>query len=123
MAISKKQQLKVLLLLAGYLFVVLNHIYFVKPEKYSFAKFGLKINRITPKNNDKPGSDVTGLKKIYKTTVNRNASNLIAKALHKLYVAELLFDASAVVTGNSELKPSTIPVYNLPVKRSYHLRI
>ncbi len=123
MAISKKQQLRVLLLLAGYLFVVLNHIYFVKPEKYSFTKFGLKIIRILPKDQDKPANDVIVLKKIYKTTVNRKASDLKTKALNKLYVAELLFDASAAVVKNSELKPYTVPAYNLPVKRSYHLRI
>ncbi len=123
MAIGKKQQFRILLLLAGYLFVVLNHIYFVKPEKYSFTKFGLKIIRILPKDQDKPANDVIVLKKIYKTTVNRKAIDFKTKALHKLYVAELLFNGSAFVTDNIKTPSRTIPAYNLPVKRSYHLRI
>ncbi|MFD2145765.1 hypothetical protein [Mucilaginibacter antarcticus] len=123
MVISKKQQYKVILLLAGYLFIVLNHLYFIEPPQKIAADSTYYSANLVPNGYDKFGRNIIAVKKIFKSVVNRDADDQQGKALHELYVAELLYDASLPTLTGSKLYTSTTPITKLPVKRFYNLRI
>ncbi|MES2807292.1 MAG: hypothetical protein V4619_01620 [Bacteroidota bacterium] len=123
MVINKTQQYKVLLLLAGYLFIVLNHIYFVaSPQKPGKQKSYSSAN-LVPKGYDEFGRSIVTVKKIYKSVINRDVDDQQGKALHELYVAQLLYNVSLPLTNTTNLHTYSTRLTDLPVKRSFHLRI
>ncbi len=120
---SNTKQVKVLLLLAGYLLVVLSHIIFVQPQKVDGGNLTGKGFAFVSKNHNKFGKSIINVKKIYKTVVNRNISNQQINTPAELYVATLLYNVSWHAIKVTKNIAYSLPVNELPVKRSYHLRI
>lgn len=116
---SNTKQIKVILMLAGYLFVVLSHIAFVRPHKISGASGSLLV----AKSHDKFGKGIINVKHIYKTVINREFSDKKVDTPAELYIATLLYDVSWNIFKAENNHAYQVPLTQLPVKRSYHLRI
>jgi|GEM_PF-4548208 len=123
MVISKTRQIKVILLLAGYLLVVISHLNFVQALKIGVSYSAFNKALLVSKVHDKLGRGIVTVKRIYKTVINRNMTDLKGKALALLYVATILHDVSFSALQNTYRTSYLIPLTNLPISRSYNLRI
>jgi hypothetical protein len=122
MVIHKTHQYKILLLMAGYLFIVLNHIYFVElPHKHTGNTTVTNISLI-PKGYDQHGHTMVIVKKIFKSIVKRDL-DYQSIPLQELYVAKLLYNSSLPVQHHPNFYTYAWPISSLPVKRGLQLRI
>ncbi len=121
MALSFVQRLKVMLLLAGYLFVVLSHLHYLKPQASAHEKHWY-TQELTPQGYDKAGNAFLIIKKIDKSVLNRFTAREGGPEPHVRFGAVLNNRSvySASVINAVRLQPQKI---TLPVKRYLYLRI
>lgn len=123
MTMNKARQIKIILLLAGYLFAVLGHLCLLRSAAVTSAPAALINTAVADKLQDKSGRNGIKLKKIAKTVINRGVLPQNSKVFSQLYVATLLHKVSFRMLHSSRPAVNAVALTDLPVKRSFHLRI
>lgn len=123
MAVSKNRKIQIILLLAAYLAAVLGHLCLLRSAANTGSQSQLVSAIQADKLQDKSGRNGIKLKKIAKTVINRSIMPQKGKAFGQLYVATLLHSAGLRAARSRQPVNYAIASTDLPVKRSYHLRI